>query len=128
MGCIFFGAMAHGSTSVVVTAVEEVDIVGFDDFFGVTLRALRGDSVSRKEMMGFIAMQHGIILDRVAEFLGTDMSVFGTIGNPSFFVSTLHRFERQSESDSESESQTESDSQSVSESESESKSESESAS
>ena len=83
MDCIFCGAMAYGSTSVVSTAsVDEVDIVGYDDFLGVTLRALRGDSVARKEMTEFIAMQHSTILERVAEFLGTDMPVFGTIGKP----------------------------------------------
>ena len=75
--------MAYGSTSVVSTAsVDEVDIVDYDEFLGVTLRALRGDSVARKEMTEFIAMQHSTILERVAEFLGTDMPVFGTIGKP----------------------------------------------
>ena len=50
--------MAYGSTSVVSTAsVDEVDIVRYDDFLGVTLRAFRGDSVARQEMTEFIAMQ-----------------------------------------------------------------------
>ena len=33
-------------------------------------------------MMEFVATQHSTILERVAEFLGTDMLVSGTIGNP----------------------------------------------
>ena len=48
------------------------------------LRALRGDSVAKKEMMEFVAMQHSTILERVAEFLGTDMRVSVCIGNSLF--------------------------------------------
>ena len=77
--------MAYGSISVVFTAsVDEVDTVGYDVFFVMTLRAHRGDSVARKEMMEFVAMQHSTILERVAEFLGTDMRVSVCIGNSLF--------------------------------------------
>ena len=33
-------------------------------------------------------MQHSTILQRVAEFIGTDMPVFGTIGHPLSFLNT----------------------------------------
>ena len=75
--CPLFGAMAYGSTSVVSTAsVDELDIVGYNDFFVMTLQALQGDSAARKGMTECIAMQHSTILKHVAEFLGTDMAVF----------------------------------------------------
>ena len=75
--------MAYGSISVKTTRpVSDINIVGYNDFLVMTLRALRCDSVARKEMTEFIAMQHSTILERVAEFLGTDMPVFGTIGKP----------------------------------------------
>ena len=35
-------------------------------------------------MMEFVAMQHSTILERVAEFLGTDMRVSVCIGNSLF--------------------------------------------
>ena len=83
MFCIFCGAMADGSTSVVRTVpVDEVDILGYDDFFKVTLLALQGVSEAREEMTKFIALQHRTISEHVAEFLGTDMLDSGTIGNP----------------------------------------------
>ena len=74
--------MAYGSTSVMSTrSVDELDIAGYKDFFVMTLQALKGDPAARKEMTECIAMQHSTILKHVAEFLETDMLVFGTMGN-----------------------------------------------
>ena len=75
--------MAYGSTSVVSTVfVDEVDILGYDDFFDVTLLALQGDWEARDVMTEFIALQHRTILVHVAEFLGIDIYDSGTVGNP----------------------------------------------
>ena len=75
--------MAYGSTSVMSTrSVDELDIAGYNDFFVMTLQALKGDPAARKGMTECIAMQHSTILKHVAEFLETDMPVFGTMGNP----------------------------------------------
>ena len=75
--------MAYGSTSVMSTrSVDELDIAGYNDFFVMTLQALKGDPAARKGMTECIAMQHSTILKHVAEFLEIDMRVFGTMGNP----------------------------------------------
>jgi len=81
--CIFCGIMTDGSTSVVRTVpVDEVDMLGYDDFFELTLLAFEGDPEARKEMTKLVALQHRTISEHVAEFLGTDMLDSGTIGNP----------------------------------------------
>ena len=83
MCCIFCGIMTDGSTSVVRTVpVDEVDMLGYDDVFQLTLLAFEGDPDARTDMTKLVALQHCTILEHVAEFLGTDMLDSGTIGNP----------------------------------------------
>ena len=75
--------MAYGSTTVKSTRpVDDMDIVGYNDYFAMSLKALKGDPEARRDMTQCIAMQHSTILHHVLEFLETDLPVFGTMGNP----------------------------------------------
>ena len=75
--------MAYGSTTVKFTRpVADIDIVGYNDYFAMSLKALKGDPEARRDMTQCIAMQHSTILRHVLEFLETDLPVFGTMGNP----------------------------------------------
>ena len=75
--------MAYGSIGVKTTRpVRDIDIVGYNDYFAMSLKALKGDPEARRDMTQCIAMQHSTILRHVLEFLETDLPVFGTMGNP----------------------------------------------
>ena len=74
--------MAYGSIGVETTRpVSDINIVGYNDYFAMSLKAQKCDPEAMRDMTQFIAMQHSTILHHVLEFLETDLPVFGTMGN-----------------------------------------------
>ena len=78
--------MAYGSISVKTTRpVRDMDIVGYNDYFAMSLKALKGDPEARREMTQCMTIQR-----RVPDFLETDLHCFWNYGESDVLVQRWH--------------------------------------